>query len=432
MSRAVILSLASLTDDDEGDVALPAEIKSELGSVVERVVLSTKRATTVLIPDEPRSAGASADHSGHAGTGLSFVVVELTTRHGPNITRRIPVVGRFAQHTIDLVPDDIPDWLMWAAADVNLARHARISFRHTAAYEVWGRMWARRLGAWRPVSLVIDDDESNAYAKQFEVTTREPSVLEIGGPELPSRFVALPEGRAKVLLTANASAFDDDDPLNIVVSRISAGPRNSLLSLLSMHQSMHAENVAANALREGFDWQNSADDPLSACALGYAAMRLRAFDRFTLADATTLFQLARGSSDAAILLATRELVDDSADLSQVIRLLDVGIGRGLPVLAQSLAAASAALDALRRRAAQIDHKMLEELTEKARSYTRAKTGAGPFMSFHGRAPHVPGDPQATRGAIQSVGTAVANIASAFRPIPATPLIQTERSAKRAR
>ncbi|VXC67990.1 conserved hypothetical protein [Burkholderia sp. 8Y] len=431
MSRVVILSLASLTDDDEGDVALPAEIKSESGSLVERVILSTKRPTTVQLPDDSTMRRASSDRSGRAAnSGLSFVVVELATRHGTGITRRIPLIGRFAQHTIDLVPDDIPEWLMWASADVDLARTSRVPFADTAAYHVWGRLWARRLRAWRPVDLLVGKENWNAYAKQFELTTHEPSLLQIGGPELSSRFVSLPQGRIKVLLTANAAGTVNRDPLNIVVSRVSAGPRNTLLSLLSLNPSQHANNVAKE-LSQGFDWQGVGEDALSGCALGFAAMRMRALDRFTVSDATSLFQTARGSSDAAIVLANRELAEKEVDLSRVLRLLDVGIGRAIPVLVQSLAAAMSTLETLRRRPDVTEQRMLASLMEKARTYSRARTGAGPFLSFQGWAPHAPGEPQASHGwehaAIRGVGSAFAAIASGFKPMAATALIHTERT-----
>lgn len=416
MRRAVILSLASLTDNDEGETVLPAELKTDRGAVVDRIILSTKRPTTVLVPDEPRFSG------------ISFVDVELAMRHGPRITRRIPLVGRFDQHTIDLVPAGIPDWLVWAAAEVNL--HTLASFSETSAYHIWGRLWVRRLGGWRPVNFVIDEEESSDYAKQFELTTREPSVLQIGGPALPSRLVSLPEGRLKVLLKANATNHAKGDPLNVVVSRVTAGPRNTLLSLLSMNHSIYAASVAKE-LGSGFDWEGVGDDPLSGCTLGYAAMRLHALDRFTLSDARSLFELARGSSDAAIVFAARELAEDVPDLSRVIRLLDVGIGRGVPVLAQSLAAATAAFDTLRRRPDQMNQKLLATLTDKAREYTQAKAGEGPFLSFYGKAPHIPDRQQVDQGcdhpAIRNLGTAVASIASGFRPVAATVLIHTERS-----
>ncbi|WP_146150049.1 hypothetical protein [Caballeronia novacaledonica] len=403
---------------------MAADVRHSRGSTVDRIVLSTKRPTTVIVPDEPhlraRTEAANAD--------LSFVDVDLAVPHGPKISCRIPLIGRFVQHTIDLVPDNIPRWLAWAAAEVNL--RARASFSDTSAYHVWGRLWAYRLGAWRPVDLAVDKIESNDYAKQFELTTREPSVLQIGGPAILPRLVSLPEGRAKVLLKANAETAASGDPLNIVVSRVTEGPRNTLLSLLSMNHSMYAESVAKE-LGSGFDWKGIGDDPLSGCALGYAAMRLRALDRFTLSDARSLFQLARGSSDAAIVLAARELADNAPDLSRVIRLLDVGIGRGVPVLAQSLAAATAALDDLRRRPIQTDEKMLATLTEKARGYSQAKAGEGSFLSFYGQAPHMPGRQQQHQSydhhAIRRFGAAVASVASVFKPMSATVLINTERS-----
>jgi hypothetical protein len=429
MHRTVILSLASLTDGDDGDIVLPVEIKNDRGSVVDRIVLSTKRPATVTLSSDPRSSDDLLEDITGAHTAISFVDVELGLQHGPHSRRRISLVGRFDQHTIDLVPDGVPEWLAWAAAEVNL--HALTSFSETSAYHIWGRLWVRRLGTWRTVNLAIDEAKSNDYVQQFELTTREPSVLEIGGPAILSRLISLPEGRMKVLLKANTTSHADGDPLSVVVSRVTAGPRNTLLSLLSLNHSIYSASVAQE-LRSGFDWKGVGDDPLSGCALGHAAMRLRALERFTLSDARSLFQLARGSSDAAIVLGVRELAENAPDLPRVIRLLDVGIGRGVPVLAQSLAAATAALDVLRRCPNQMDHRMLATLAEKARRYTQAKVGEGPFLSFYGRAPQSPGRQQTSqspdRPETRRFGTVVASIVSGFRPVAATVLISTEKSA----
>lgn len=442
MSRVVILSLASLSDDDKEDVALPAEVKSERGSVVERVIISTKHATTVELPDDANGGGRASESMGRPGSsGLSAVVVKVSTMNGPNITRRIPFVGRFAQHTIDLVPDDIPEWLTWAAAHVDLAEASRVSFDETPAYQVWGQLWAPRFGTWRPVELVIHQHRSCAYAEQFEVDTREPCLFQIGGPELPPCFVSLPAGHVKVLLTPNMHAEGHEYPLSVVVSRASEGPRSALLSLLAMNEMVQAPRLAEE-LTNGFDWNSVRDDPLIACALAHVAIRLRARDRFTLADAVNLFQTARGSPDAAILLANRELADTPADLPRVLRLLDVGIGRTLPVLAQSLTAAAAALETLRRHADQIDQKLLATLLEKSRMYTRARANAGPFLSFYGKAPYIASELERHENAhapskvhvpmaARTIGRALAAIASGFRTIAATSLIDTEKNAAHA-
>ncbi|MFM0137442.1 hypothetical protein [Caballeronia grimmiae] len=437
MSRVVILSLASLSDDDKEDVALPAEVKSEQGSAVERVIISTRHATTVELPDDAGMTRRQAESVGRSGhSGLSAVVVKVATMNGPNITRRIPFIGRFAQHTIDLVPDDVPDWLTWAAAHVDLAEASRFTFSRTRAYQVWGRLWTQRFGAWRPVELEITEHRSNDYAKQFELITGEPSLLQIGGPELPACFVSLPTGHVKVLLTPGLNAQADDYPLNIVVSRVSEGPRNALLSLLAMDEMVQAPRLAEE-LTNGFDWNSVRDDPLIGCALAHAAIRLRARDRFTLADAVGLFQSARGSADAAILLANRELADSPSDLSRVLRLLDVGIGRALPVLAQSLTVASSALDVLRRHESEIDQRMLVALTEKSRMYLRARANAGPFLSFFGPTPVTARERSETAPASSSVqvpvaartvGAALAAIATGFKPVAATSLIDTAKTA----
>jgi hypothetical protein len=428
MNRVLILSLGKLTDDADGDFALPVRIRSESGTVIDRGILSTRRPKAFQLSDEKHASNTSSDHS-----TLSWVFVDIVVRHGAAITRRIPVIGHATHHTIELVPEDIPGWLAWAAADVNLMPRERISFSDTPAYHVTGKLWARRFGKWRPVELGIGADHTNQYAKQFELTTSEPSLLQISGPELPSRFISLPQGRVKVLLAAAARQGVNGDALNIVVSRLPAGPRNTVLSLLSITDAEQAG--VAEELGEGFDWQGVGEDPLSGCALGCAAMRLRAFDRFTLADARSLFDLARGSSDAAIVFASRAIAEDNPDFAQVMRLLSVGLEGAVPVLAQSLAAANMVLDCLRRRAAQIDQRSLAALADKARAYSSAKAGATLFMSFYGSAPDVPGMQQAAQRpdqeTVSGLGKAFTAVLSSFKPVASTTLVCAERKISQA-
>ncbi|WP_244818341.1 hypothetical protein [Caballeronia sp. Lep1P3] len=414
-----------MTDDAEGDCSLPVRIRTERGTAIAHGILSTTRPRCFDVPDEAQVADASSTRTEVFRSYCSWVLVDVITRQGAVITRRLPLIGRTTQHTIDLVPEDIPDWLMWAAGDVNLAPQARVSFSDTPACHVIGRLWARRLGKCRPVELPLEGLETKEYATQFELTTSDPSVLQLGGPGIPSRFISLPLGRVRILLTANAATRAFGDALNVAVSRLPAGPRNILLSLLSLDESEHLSDVEEE-LGKGFDWAGVGEDALSGCALGYAALRLRALDRFTLSDARNLFDMARGSPDAAIVFASRAILEDEPDYSQVLRLLNVGIHAGLPVLAQSLSAANSVLNCLRRRAIQIDQKLLAHVTDKAWRYSGALTRGSPFMCFYGSAPGLPGIQQSANGREREVGSgfrkAVAIARSAFKPVSSTTLI----------
>jgi hypothetical protein len=78
----------------------------------------------------------------------------------------------------------------------------------------------------------------------------------------------------------------------------------------------------------------------------------------------------------------------------------------------------------------MDQRMLATLAEKARRYTQAKAGEGPFLSFYGPAPQSPGrqqTPQSPDHEIRRFGTVVASFVSGFRPVAATVLIRTEKS-----
>jgi hypothetical protein len=343
---------------------------------------------------------------------------------------RIPLIGQFVTHTVDLVPDELPGWLRWAAADVDLSERARARFIDTRAHDIWGRLWTRRLSTWRAGSLTIEQEQRNAYSAQFELTINEPSVLEIGGPELRSRFIVLPQGRMKVLLAPNNACLASEDPLRVVITRCSSFARNVLLSLLSINQNIYSADVTRE-LSSDFDWNAIGQDTLSGCALGYAALRLGALDLFSQSDAETLFEMAHASSDAAILLATRAMADGTTDSAKLLRLLDVGIGRGLPVLAQSLSAANVAFDRLRRSSNSVNQKKLDALAEKGRTYAQARADVSPFMNFYGYSPDAPGRSRNTgstrHGTLHGATAAAAALMSSLRPMPWATLVCSEKT-----
>ncbi|WP_250475377.1 hypothetical protein [Caballeronia sp. GAFFF1] len=431
MVQVVILSLARLTEDSDGECVIPFRLSDESGSVLDQGVLSSKRIKRITISRDSRGdikafAGASSNPS-----ALTYLTLELMRRDGTSMSCRIPLIGQFVTHTVDLVPDELPGWLRWAAADVDLSERARARFIDTRAHDVWGRLWTRRLSTWRPGSLRIEQEQRNAYAAQFETTIDEPSVLEIGGPELRSRFIVLPQGRIKVLLAPNNACPGSEDPLRVVVTRCSSSARNVLLSLLSINQNIYSADVTRE-LASDFDWDAIGQDTLSGCALGYAALRLGALDLFSQSDAETLFEMAHASSDAAILLTTRTIAEGTTDSAKLLRLLDVGIGRGLPVFGQSLSAANVAFDRLRRSADSINQKKLDTLAEKGRTYAHARADVSPFMNFYGCSPDAPGRSRSTgstrHGTLHGATAAAAALMSSLRPMPWATLVCSEKAA----
>lgn len=282
MVHVVILSLARLTEDTDGDCAIPFRLSDESGSIVDQGLLSSKRTKRITLTQASRGAIPCS-------SALTYLSLELIRRDGSRFSYRIPLIGQFVTHTVRLPPDDLPCWLQWAAGEIDLSERARARFIDTRAHDVWGRLWTRRLTAWRPGSLNIEREKRNAYAAQFELTVSEPAVLEIGGPELRSMFIALPEGRSKVLLTVNSECTATEEPLRIVVTRCSSPSTNVLLTLLSINQNIYSADVARE-LSNNFDWAAIGQDTLSGCALGYAALRLSALDLFSQVDAECLFR----------------------------------------------------------------------------------------------------------------------------------------------
>jgi len=392
MTRVLNLRLAPLPGQQGDDVVLPAEVRTLDGGLLSRVLISSKGPVAVELPDDlNQPVGAQGtDGTPTAPQMPEQVTVAARMPFGEEVRRRVNIEGPVTDCEFALKTSS-HEWLGWAATRLNLAKTVDLSFDETPAYKVWGKLWTLEWGTWRPKTFEPQAVEGDRYARQFEVLLGEPTLLQLGGPQFAIRFVSLPRGRVRILLTPNPSTSPNADPLKIVVSTVGATNEEMLLSLIAADALMTAEPLARE-LAKRFNWSSDAlrKDPVPAFALGYSALKLNARDLFTLDHARSLCQMAPDSPDAAILLASRELAEGTNDLSTVLNLYDVGLGQALPVLAEAMRAAHEGLVLLSLDTeAKLGKKLLSTLSARAGRYMSARAWAGPFFSFYGPEPLAP-------------------------------------------
>ncbi|WP_250527294.1 hypothetical protein [Caballeronia sp. GAWG2-1] len=105
MARVLILNLAaSSTYTADNDLTMPVEIRNEAGSVIKRVILARAWPTRVELPDDFETRGVPADEA-KPPSGLAVIIVATKTYGGQEAQRRLMLIGRFSQHTVDFMLD---------------------------------------------------------------------------------------------------------------------------------------------------------------------------------------------------------------------------------------------------------------------------------------------------------------------------------------
>lgn len=105
MVQVVILSLARLTEDSEGECAVPFRLSDQSGSVLDQGILSSKRIKRITISRDSRGNTKPLAGATRSPSALTYLTLELIRRDGTSTSCRIPLIGQFVTHTVDLVPD---------------------------------------------------------------------------------------------------------------------------------------------------------------------------------------------------------------------------------------------------------------------------------------------------------------------------------------
>ena len=372
-------------------VALPVKVLDAQGTVLADAIASSQE------PAEVEISGAYRE-----------VFVRLAWPSGRTETKKVALS---APGPSDVIFSDERisknEWSAWAILrlnqrtqradidspiDVGIGRYAK----------VWLRIWRFEDTQWKPTPIAPSEQYKNDAARQIDLHLEPyPHLLQIGGSDVPWRFVALPGGGpCRVLLTPNDSNDPRADPLMVVVTSFRTDAE-TLLEFLARDSVRAATTMAASEAmaRELFAYKF--EDPLAAMAGGYFLLRIENWDRVPLSWWESLSNRFPWVPDTAILLCVRLLragLEGGDARGRALYLFKTCLNRGWPVYEEGLRLLQEAGALLRHIANTEDAPYFS----RVETLVTAKTWAGAALSFYGRDPAKPsavlwvGMPQAPR------------------------------------
>ena len=359
----------------DSPLALPLRVLDADGSLLAEGVASTTTPARIELP---------------SFEGPAFV--RLTWPSGKTQTRRVDVTeGVDAQVRFDdvsLVPNE---WSAWAVPRLGektmLAQPGTASGPGIDRFDkVWLRMWSFANGAWSPSRVDPATTYHNDLARQldFELDAR-CWLLQLGGMQLPWRFVALPGGGpCRVLLTPNESTDPRADPLKAVVTGYRRDAE-ALLEFLSRDAMRSANSlggyqpVAQRLLAEKME------DPVSAVAGAYFLLRTDGWRSIPDRWFDNLNNSFPWLADPAVIrcaVMVRRGWSAGGSESEALGLLEATLQRGLPVFAEGATLLQEMASVLHSARRATRHAVFERVERLA----AAQAWAGSVLSFYGETP----------------------------------------------
>src|ERR1043166_6445435 len=191
-------------------LALPLRILDADGGVIAESAASASQAANFNIQD------------------IDPVFVRLTWPSGKIHTKRVDF-GNSGNATVSFIEDvsSHDAWGAWAIPRLNpkssLAVSDVASRVDISRYDhVWLRLWKFNDNVWTEIPIRPSPEQrySSKSARQIDFNlTANPWLLQVGGTDVPWRFVSLPgNGACRVLLTPNESTDPRSLPLKVVVT----------------------------------------------------------------------------------------------------------------------------------------------------------------------------------------------------------------------
>jgi len=308
---------------------------------------------------------------------------------GLSIQQTVELRGDRAEATLHLGDESPYEWLQWVTPFRSLghlqpaAERSAVSNRRIG--KVWMTLWSLRDGRWEAQGLHPLERQRDDGIQQLVVDVpQSPHLLQIGGEEVAWRLVSLPPGgRVRVALTR--SAAEEGDTLDITVGRTE--PDNELI------MSYLARGAVAEAGRLAEAW-DAADlllyekkrDPVSAAAGAYVLLKNRRLQdrRDWVANLVEWFPYM---ADGAIVAAALALQRQDATESEIRSLIDLALGRGLPIFAMGASVLVETMAAVHR--GKRETKRFHAAYLAAQAYARARCSRGAYFAFYGKSPAEP-------------------------------------------
>ncbi len=309
--------------------------------------------------------------------------------NGSSIQQTVELRGDRAEAMLHLGEESPHEWLQWVTPFRSLghlrsaAESGAVSNRRIG--KVWMTLWSLRDGRWEAQGLRPIERQRDYGIQQLVIDVpRFPQLLQIGGEEVAWRLVSLPPG-GPVRVALTRSTAEEGDALDITVGR--AEPDNELI------MSYLARGAVAEADRLAEAW-NAADlllyakkqDPVSAAAGAYVLLKNRRLQhrRDWVGNLVEWFPYM---ADGAIVSAALALQREDATESEIRSLIDLALGRGLPIFAMGASVLVETMAAVHR--GKRETKRFHAAYLAAQAYARARCSRGAYFAFYGKSPAEP-------------------------------------------
>jgi hypothetical protein len=254
---------------------------------------------------------------------------------------------------------------------------------------VWLRMWTFKTSVWLPSRVETRTSYQNASARQLDFELNEGCwLLQVGGANVPWRFVALPGGgTCRVLLTPNESEDPRAEPLKVVVTSFRRDAE-MLLEFLARDSLKAANSMATFQPLAQQLLADKTEDPVSAIAGAYFLLRTEGWRRIPPHWFDNLYQMYPWVADPAVIrcaLLIRQGLSSDEHVSTATSLLQTCLSRGVPVFSEGLSLLQEAASVFRSASGSGRHGVFEQVEHLAAS----QAWAGAALSFYGATPHQP-------------------------------------------
>jgi hypothetical protein len=366
---------------------------------------STQHQTPLALPLRVLDADGSLVAEGVASSSIPAqfdishvdgpAFVRLTWPSGKTQTQRVDVKeGGAAQVSFNDSSINRNEWSAWAVP--RLGERTSLASSQDAPNlridkfdRVWLRMWTFENSVWLPSLVETRASYQNDSARQldFELNNR-CWLLQIGGANVPWRFVALPGGgTCRVLLTPNESDDPRAEPLNVVVTSFRRDAE-TLLEFLARDSLSAANSVAKFQPLAQQLLADKTEDPVSAIAGAYFLLRTEGWRRIPPSWFDNLYQSFPWLADPAVIrcvLLIRQGVSLDNDVSTATSLLQTCLSRGVPVFSEGLSLLQEAASVLRSASGSARKGAFDQVEHLVAS----QAWAGAALSFYGATPDKP-------------------------------------------
>lgn len=312
---------------------------------------------------------------------------------GRILRRRCDLPDDEAQSTVVFKPgaDSPHEGMEWTfiSSDSSVLEKPRLRARQLRT--IWLCLWKREPdGQWKTVPWPAQHATRHNHHVQYEFNftaeeQREQYYLQIGGPTVAQRFVALPAGEIHVLVSPVEEPGREEDPVKVTVSTANQHAE-TLLGYLSRGAWEDASVVSQAVLAEELLYSKRSD-PIAAAVGGYYLLRTGDLDRLH----TWTENLANWTPwlpDGAVIRAWHLLLESDDNVPEARNWFVEAVRRGVPVFTEGLRLLYDGLKQLDEEAEGNDGEVREALF-KTKKYAAVVDWYEPKTTFRGHAPDTP-------------------------------------------